>query len=455
MPRGTAPVFRRPASTPLRQALILLVLFSVIEVATLGVAFVKMRADLGREIAVGLEREMAGFDLSATPRAMSAIVAARARASDPARSVIVFLSDDGSQTGNAVAEFDAETLRLVPGDPSRPLSEAGYLRRIERLSGGVLVLGASLEPVRDLRETFFSLVLLSLVPTILLSLAIAGMVARRTARRVDAVERVLSRLSAGDLSARLPDPGPAPDDLGRIAAGVNRMAARQEAATGALRQVTSDIAHDLRTPLQRISVLLQDLGHHLAPGSPEADLADRAQAEAGNAVSVFQAMLAIAQIEGKGRSIAMEPLDLREIGRRVFELYQPAVEDAGDTLDYAEPDAAVTVRGNGDLLSQALANLVENAMRHTPSGSSIRVAVEPGPRLRVTDNGPGIPEAERGKVLERLYRLERSRTTPGHGLGLSLVAAIADLHGARLVLDDAGPGLSVTLHFPGADDGRP
>jgi signal transduction histidine kinase len=339
-------------------------------------------------------------------------------------------------------------VRLVPLEGGA-LSPDGYIRDLRQLSGGVLILGLSMTPLRELTETFVSLFLFSLVPTAAVSILAGAYLARRVAARVARIERTLARLSSGDLSVRLPTPFGS-DDLARIAAGVNQLAERQQAATEQLRQVTTDIAHDLKTPVQRASVLLSDLGKTLGEGSDGATLAAAAAEEIDRAVSIFSAMLRIAQIEGGPRSADIEPVDLCETARGIVDLYQPAVEEAGDILLLDLPNAGVTVQGHADLLGQALSNLIENAIRHTPRGSTIAVSVTEtpeGPILAVADDGPGIPPAEREKVIRRFYRLERSRTSPGQGLGLALVAAIVARHGARLTFEDNRPGTRAAISF--------
>jgi signal transduction histidine kinase len=450
--RGHAPLTLL-RSTPVRQALLLVAVVAAVNLVSLGGAYLKLRADLVQSIRTDIEEELSGFDLSATPRALSAIVEAKARATDPAKTVLVFLGEDGRQVGNARAVLAGQNLRLVEADRDHALGQAGYIHEARRLSSGILIVAESLAPISDLSNTFLSLLAFSLGPTVLISLGLGVLIARRTARRVEGIERTLDRLSAGDLTARTGTKDGAGDDLGRIGAGVNRLAARQEAATEALRQVTADIAHDLRTPLQRIAVLLHDLGGRLPQGSDAMPLAEQARDEVDRAVSVFHAMLQIAQIEGSNAAARFAPLDLRDTARQMVELYLPAVEDAGDTLVLELPPEPVTVTGDPHLIAQALANLVENALRHTPPGTRISVAVSggpAGPRLTVADDGPGVPAEEREKVVRRLYRLERSRTTPGHGLGLSLVAAIATLHAATLTLEDNDPGLRARVDFPPA-----
>ena len=441
-------------STPVRQAIVLVAVVALVNLASLGGAFLKMRADLSGAIHEEVLREIESFDVAATPGALATLVGARARATDPAHTVFVFVGDDGQSAGNARALIDGVDLRLAPLAPDSVLSDKGYLHEIRRLSGGVLIVAQSLAPLEDLAETFLRLLAFSLVPTLLVSLGLGALIAQRAARRVEALEATLDRLAQGELAARTGAVAGAArrgDDLARIGAGIDRMAEKQQAATEALRQVSADIAHDLRTPLQRIALLIEDLRAHLAEGSEAADLAGRAAQETERAVAVFRALLEIARIEGGSPSRRFRPIDLAACARQLAELYAPAAEDRGDSLVLDLPEAPLMVRGDAGLVGQALANLLENALTHAPAGSRIALRLaRAGTKavLSVTDDGPGIPEAEREKVLRRLYRLEASRTTPGNGLGLALVAAIAQAHEARLTLGDAGPGLTVTLAFP-------
>ncbi|MAM59903.1 HAMP domain-containing sensor histidine kinase [Maritimibacter sp. UBA3975] len=433
-------------SAPVRQAVLLVTVVALVNLASLGVAWLTLRANTLDELNADLARDMASLDISASPGALRTLVAARARVTDPTDTVFVFIGNDGRITGNARAVVEGRDVGFTAMSAERRLSDEGYLDDVRRLSGGVLIVAKSLEPVARLGDTFFVLLVISTLPTVLIALGIGALIARASARRVERIEAVLERIAGGDLAARSGETGEG-DDLSRIGARVNRMAEKQQAATETLRQVTTDIAHDLRTPLQRIGVTLQDLEARLPEGETR-DLAGAAAEEADRAVSVFRALLQIAQIEGGTSRERLRPVDLAAIATRIAELYEPSAEDRGDSFVVEVPDAPVDVTGDPDLIGQALANLIENALRHTPPGGDIRVAVTPDGALIVADSGPGIPEGERDKVLRRLYRLERSRTTAGNGLGLALVAAIADSHRATLDLGDADPGLTVTLRFP-------
>lgn len=439
-------------STPVRLTLVLVTVFAFFNLVTFGGAYLKLRADLLTTLAENVEAEFNGLDIAATPGALAALVSAKARATDPKDTVYAFRGSDGRVVGNAMVAIEpGGELRFIPLDGSGPLHEHGYIHRARRLSAGLLVVAESLEPVEALRQTFLSLLLFSLAPTFVLSLGIGVLIARRSARRVERIEGILARIASGDLGARVGRETEGADDLSRIGRSVNRMATRQEAATEAIRQVSSDIAHDLRTPLQRVSVMLNDLDGLLPESDPARDLAKGAATEAQRAVAIFQSLLWIAQIEGGQPAANFQPVDLKEVASRIAELYRPAAEDAGRSLTINLPDRPVTLSGDADLIGQAIANLIENVLRHTPAGTglSLTVGADPAPFLSVADHGAGIPEDEREAVLRRLYRRETSRTTPGHGLGLSLVAAVAQAHDARLLLSDNAPGLIATLRFAG------
>ena len=329
------------------------------------------------------------------------------------------------------------------GDPAD-----SYLVRSTPLWDGQLILARSREPIIELGETFGAVVLVGLIPSLLLSAILGIWVARRTEDRIEAIRRTLLSMQRGDLSARVPTQD-RDDDLARIAWSVNAMGDEMSAAMDSLRQVSTDIAHDLRTPIQRVQVLLDRMGETGLPGAQEA-LVSEAKAETDRITRTFRSMLQIARIEGGGLVASFEEVDLNNIAETMVSVYEAAAEDAGQVLTLHPASSPAIIRGDRSLLQQVLANLFENAIRHCPAQSRISVAIDAsGPVvLTVTDDGPGIPEGEREKVLRRLYRLERSRTTEGSGLGLSLVAAACNLHGADLALGDARPGLSVTIRFP-------
>jgi len=250
----------------------------------------------------------------------------------------------------------------------------------------------------------------------------------------------------GDLSARIPVRG-TNDEIDQLVVGLNAMLDRIQQLLDGLRQVTSDIAHDLRTPLGRLRQKLEEAREHATTTAEYQGATEAAIAEADSLLEIFSALLRIAQIEAGAQKSAFSAVDLSELVRSIGEAYAPVAEDAQHKLETAVEDG-VTLAGDRQLLAQLFTNLVENALNHTPAGSAVRLIlrrIATGFEAEVADNGPGIPAAEHDKVFDRFYRLDRSRTTSGSGLGLALVKAIAILHGLSIRLEDHKPGLAVIL----------
>lgn len=433
-------------STPMRLTLRLVALFVLVSLVTFAATWWLANKTMLDAAETALDVELDELSASDDPRGIAEAVAARAARTDPEDMILQYDSERG-QIGNYSGALPGHGLReFDPRDRADDLSDR-YIVKSREVPGGVLTVGQSADAFEELREVFGQVLSFTLLPTILLVLA-AGMIsARRSARRLHAIEATLDRLRGGDLSARLPDmPGP-PDDLSRVGNGIDRLAQAQQASTEALRQVSADIAHDLKTPIQRLSVQLTQARDELPEGAMTSAL-DRAEAEMEGIVSTFQSLLSIAQIEGGSPRARFAPVDLDALVATMAEVYEPAAEESGHRLRVAISGPG-KVMGDRALLGQVIANLLENALRHTPPGSEVTLTVD-GSRLTVTDSGRGIPEDEREKVLRRLYRLDRSRNTPGSGLGLSLVDAVVKLHGGTLTLKDNAPGLRVVVTLPAA-----
>ena len=340
--------------------------------------------------------------------------------------------------------------------PGRPEHEA--LVRVFQLPGGFrLLVGRDLEE----RERLYHIVLAagrwSVAIVIVLGLAGGLFVTRRVLRRVDAMTETTRTIMAGDLGERLPVAGTG-DELDRLADNLNAMLERIEALMRGLKEVSDNIAHDLKTPLTRLRNRSEEA---LRTAKSEAEYRAALEAtieESEGLIRTFNALLMIARAESGQARDDMNEFDAAEIAHDIGELYEPLAEQKGIALK-VEADTPAKVKGNRELVSQALANLVDNAIKYTAlresavNGATPEIvvrAVNEGDRilLTVADSGPGIPEADRGRAVERFVRLEQSRSQPGSGLGLSLASAVARLHGGELTLADNDPGLKSIIALP-------
>lgn len=306
-------------------------------------------------------------------------------------------------------------------------------------------LGAAKTAEAAVLRTFGWVILASLV------MAFAGglVLSQSFLRRIDAMTDTCRAIMAGRLSDRVPVAG-ARHELGRLATTINDMLDRIEALMESLRQVSNDIAHDLRTPLAHLRYGLERARDEARSPQDHAAAIDAAIADSDKLLAMFAALLRISQIEAGHRHAGIEKVALPGLLARAADLYRPVMDD-GQHPFAVEPAADVSVRGDPQLLLQLLANLLDNAVHHTPPGTPVVLAAAmqgPRPAVIVSDGGPGIPAGDRGKVLRRFFRCEASRTTPGSGLGLALVSAIADLHDAEISLLDNDPGLRVVVTFP-------
>jgi len=346
-------------------------------------------------------------------------------------------------------------------------AEHRALVRVVQLPGGFhLLVGRDL----DERERLFGIIVnagqWSLALVIVLGLIGGFFVSRRVLSRIDAMTGTAQTIMAGDLSGRLPVAGTG-DELDRLADNVNAMLERIEALMRGLKEVSDNIAHDLKTPLTRLRNRCEQALRSASGEASYRAALESTIAESDDLIRTFDALLMIARAESGQARENMTDFDASEIARDVGELYEPVADEKGIALKIDAP-AAAPVRGNRELVSQALANLIDNAIKYAgPNGKVNGVPAEivvkagnDGERitLSVADHGPGIPDADRGRVVERFVRLEQSRSEPGSGLGLSLASAVARLHGGELKLEDNHPGLRTTIALPrtgpGASAGR-
>ena len=370
-------------------------------------------------------------------------VAQRARLRSGSAIVAALQTLDGRRIAGAPLDLPP----ALVGFDSIPSPSSGQLRALGLVvPGGLnLVVAAETRAVLDTAATLSRSLMLAGAAAVVLAPLLGLWLARRTERRLAAVSAATAAAIGGELSRRLPLSG-AGDEFDRLAGTINHALDRLQAQVAGLRQVTDDVAHDLRSPLSRLRLKLEAaLARARAPEADQATL-EEAMAELDSVLATFAAMLRLARLEARTEAPTGQ-VDLSALVAAMAETYAPIAEEQGKTLT-AGIAPGQAIRGDAALLRQALANLVENALLH--GGRTVRVTLAPGPVLSVADDGPGIAPADRARVLQRFVRLDAARETPGTGLGLALVAAIARLHGTAPVLADAGPGLRVTLDLSAA-----
>jgi signal transduction histidine kinase len=366
----------------------------------------------------------------------------------------LFTSDGQRITGNlervpSDLRIDGPAQRsLIPVGPSG--ADMQVVRAVARKlpDGKVLVIGRNVDEVVAITDIVGQALAVGLFPALCLSIAAGVLLSIRAQRRVEEVNRRVGRIVAGDLRQRLPTRG-GNDSFDKLAVIVNGMLEKIETLVHEIAGVGNDIAHDLRTPLTRVRVSLQR-------GQANSRTLDDAQAVFGKAIrgldqslAIITAILRIAEIEHNRRLAGFSQVALAALVREVGDLYEPIAEEKGITLQVQAGNEAM-VHGDRDLLFEAVANIVDNAVKFTPKGGRVWVALMDGDGesvVRVSDTGPGISEDEREIVTRRFYRSDKSRQIQGVGLGLSLVAAILKLHDFRLTIT-SGPGCVIEIACP-------
>jgi signal transduction histidine kinase len=416
-----------------------------------------------RQTEATLDAEITGLAEQYAQRGLSGliqIVAARS-AGDRGDAMIYLVTDpDGKPLAGNIAAWPAGvpthsawlSFSLERTASGRPELHPARGRLFIIPGGYRLLVGRDISDAAAFRSQVRATLLWAGLIALCVGLIGGAVMSRNLLRRVEQVNRTSERVMAGNLSDRVPLRGTS-DEFDQLAGNLNRMLDQIERLMTAMREVTDDVAHDLRTPLSRLRTRLERAlsepsGADASAGSSQGEAIRAAIAEADRLLATFNALLSIAELESGARRDETGPLDLSQVAWAAAELYEPVAEEKGFMLNVlAEPD--VIIRGDRHLLSQALDNLLDNALKYAGAGEiEIRVCRHDGQAvLEVADRGPGIPEADRETVLDRFVRLEASRTTPGNGLGLSLVRAIVRRHGGSVVLEDNRPGLRVRIEF--------
>jgi signal transduction histidine kinase len=466
-------------TTAFQLTLVYLLIFILFAASLLGYFALNTRRLITEQITTTVNTEITGLsDQYSQGGIRRLVIVVDLRSRRPGSSLYLVTTPTGEGLAGNVGS-------LEPGVLDRPgWLETSYRRldapegsdhralvQVVQLAGGFhLLVGRDLEE----RERLFGIIAnagqWSIALVIVLGLLGGFFVSRRVLKRIDAMTGTAQTIMRGDLTGRLPVAGTG-DELDRLAENVNAMLERIEALMKGLKEVSDNIAHDLKTPLTRLRNRCEQALRHPSGESDYRAALEATIAESDDLIRTFDALLMIARAEsGQARDNMME-FDAAQIARDVGELYEPLAEEKGLELKVDAP-AEAPVRGNRELVSQALANLIDNAIKYAaPAGKVLETVNGPmdgevnggrpeivvaagndGERiaLSVADHGPGIPEGDRGRVVERFVRLEQSRSAPGSGLGLSLASAVARLHGGELKLEDNHPGLRSVIALPRA-----
>lgn len=345
----------------------------------------------------------------------------------------------------------------VDGEDADRDSRRARARAVTIGDGYTVFIGVDVEDEDRLIGRMLRAILAASALVIALGIISGVVVSRRFSRRLDAVNTVARTVMRGDLTRRAPRNGSG-DELDELSSNFNSMLDRLEELMHRMRNVGDSIAHDLRSPLTRMRNRMEDAIRDEGDTQSRHAALEQALADSDELLGVFNAILSISRIEAGERKDSFETFDPSLLVSDIGELYEPVCEETGHQFGM-QIEGSVQIRGDKNLVSQAMANMLDNAVKYTPEGGAIQLRLrecsDGRAEISVTDTGPGIPEEDRVRVTQRFVRLEKSRNQPGSGLGLSLVKAISDVHGAELVLDDgpgsldgSGTGLRIALVFP-------
>jgi signal transduction histidine kinase len=431
-----------------------LLLFGTLYLRVTNYAYEQLRNSIAAELeSVEEEGKLEGF------QAIIREVDERSRRAESSSSYYLLQSAAGERMAGNIRPirpaFGDIEVRVLPVQPERDRAAVPIpvlLRTVKLPQGQLLGIGRDLADLKELNRLITRSFFLAIIGCTAVGIAGGVVLGFGFVQRVEAIARTSRTIISGNLAQRIPTRG-SDDELDRLSATLNEMLDRIEMLMETTRQVSNDIAHDLRTPLSRLRRRLEEVASSNADATALRASVGNAISELDDILSTFSAMLRIAEIEVHSRRSGFGRVDLSSLFALLAETYMPVAEDAGQAL-LSEIEEDIAVEGDTDLLTQLLSNLIENAIRHCPAGSTIRVELHRRNGRAVgivADDGPGIPPAEREKVFRRFYRLERSRTTPGSGLGLALVDAVAEVHGIKVLIADNEPGTRFELVFPAED----
>lgn len=420
-----------------------LAILGVVVFVAMHIAFSRQLNSMVRESARILQNEY----VTGGERELAEAIAVRERSSSPTRMVYGVFTPDGRRIyGSLNIERPPLGNHSIVFEDPKEGPDAARAMTVDITPTMRLVVAVDSDWLENTERLMILIFTVAFAGSVVVGFAGAVILGSYLQRRLQSISNSAEAIIRGDIRRRMPV-GTRRDEFDQLAATLNRMLDRIEGLLSNLRQVSSDIAHDLRTPLARLRNNLErgaldrrDAGKHIADAIRQVD----------EVLSLFAAILRVAEVESGETKRFFSPVDVSSLLTELAESYAPAFEDQGRGFDWSI-EAALTVEGDRELLAQAMVNLLENAQRHTPDGTSVRMTASSAGtavRMQVTDAGPGVPEKDIGRITRRFARLENSRNTAGHGLGLSLVNAVAKLHGGELILRTSAPGLSATIQIP-------
>ena len=454
--------FRLLRTTAFRSALAYACLYSLLAALGMGFIYWSTASHIQQQVDSRLRLESSVLLGLYRDRALPALTEAiRQRSREDSQGVFFYLlqSPDHQPLAGHLLRWPSI---LSSSEPSTVAAQEVFVRRPSELRDNdpvrvlvtplpgdyKLLVGRDLIQEQRLLEHTLTTIVLSIISIFLLALGASVWLGRRTLQRIDAVSRTAHEIMAGDLSRRLPVTQ-RDDEFDQLGRELNAMLERIEQLLAGLRQVSDNIAHDLRSPLSRLRNRLEVTLLEARSADEYHRVLEQTVEEADELLKTFNALLSIAQAEAGISRESAAPIALAELLEDLADLYGAAAEEQGLQLQLTLNSHA-HIHGNRRLLTQAVANLLENALKYTPTGGQIELTLSQAAQtvcLSVADNGQGIPEHERERVLQRFVRLDNARSTPGNGLGLALVQAVARLHRAQLCLLDNHPGLRVELRF--------
>ncbi len=464
-------------TTPFRLTMLFLALFAAAAAAFLGYIYVATAGEVTRRADVEVSREISSLQAIYARAGASALNQALIERAATERPFLYLMMDATGKpvTGNIAAtpvdppgaEAHA-TFRVTETDADGAVvRRQAWGRQVKLAQGELLFVGADIGEAQGYVLRIVRALWGAGILVLVLGLAGGLLISRNVSRSLSGLQQVVSAVAAGDLNARAPvrDVG---DEYDELASGMNAMLDRVERLMAGLRHAGDAIAHDLRSPLTRLRARLEAALIEVENGraDPTTSLAEALE-DTDGVLRTFNAVLAISRLQAAGQIPNPQLFDPSELCAGLAELYEPLCEDKG--LEFSvELSKGLKVRGDRSFVGQALANLLDNAVKYTPTGGAVMLRVRQRSsgevECSITDTGPGVPEEDRARVVERFVRLENSRSLPGSGLGLSLVQAVAEAHGGRLDLDEGpgrvrgaarhpgrGPGLRTALIFPPAE----